>query len=137
MVERWQSRIFEKPKIRHFDIFPKSGCNDFFGFWPEVSTKYHLQFEWQQFFRKYCILEIFDFEIVKKIAQIEVFGHFLDFASLVFLDFAHNDRWTWCLVVFLQFAGPVNAFLFPDEMFFYWKGYPPYLPLPTCAWCRL
>ena len=28
-----------------------------------------------------------------KIAQIEVFGHFLDFASLVFLYFAHNDRW--------------------------------------------
>ena len=48
----------------------------------------------------------------KKIAQIEVFGHFLDFASLVFLDFAHNDRRTWCLVVFLQFAGPVNLFLF-------------------------
>ena len=29
----------------------------------------------------------------QKIAQIEVFGHFLNFASLVFLDFAHNDRW--------------------------------------------
>ena len=29
----------------------------------------------------------------QKIAQIEVFGHFLDFASLVFLDFAQNDRW--------------------------------------------
>ena len=48
----------------------------------------------------------------QKIAQIEVFGHFLDIASLVFLDFAHNDRWAWCLVVFLQFAGPVNVFLF-------------------------
>ena len=48
----------------------------------------------------------------QKIAQIDVFGHFVDFASLVFLDFAHNDRWAWCLVVFLQFAGPVNVFLF-------------------------
>ena len=47
----------------------------------------------------------------QKIVQIEVFGHFLDFASLVFLDFAHNDRWALCLVVFLQFAGPVNVFL--------------------------
>ena len=28
----------------------------------------------------------------QKIAQIEVSGHFLDFASLVFLDFAQNDR---------------------------------------------
>ena len=27
------------------------------------------------------------------IAQIEVFGYFMEFASLVFLDFAHNDRW--------------------------------------------
>ena len=29
----------------------------------------------------------------KKIAQIDVLGHFLDFASLVFLDFTNNDRW--------------------------------------------
>ena len=28
----------------------------------------------------------------QNIAQIEVFGHFLDFALLIFLDFAHNDR---------------------------------------------
>ena len=46
-----------------------------------------------------------------KIAQVEVFGHFLDFVLLVFLDFPHNHRWT-CLVVFLQFTGPVNVFLF-------------------------
>ena len=38
-------------------------------------------------------MKIFDLEIVKKIAQIEVFGNFLDFASLLFLDVAHNDRW--------------------------------------------
>ena len=49
---------------------------------------------------------------LQKITQIEVFGHFLDFASLVFLDFAHNDRWAWCLVAFVQFAGPVNVLLF-------------------------
>ena len=47
----------------------------------------------------------------QKIAQIEVFGHFLNFASLVFLLFAHSDRWTWCPVVFLQFFGPINVFL--------------------------
>ena len=28
----------------------------------------------------------------KKIAQIEVFGHFLDFALSVILGFAHNNR---------------------------------------------
>ena len=48
----------------------------------------------------------------QNVTQTYVFaGHFLDFASLVFLDFAHNDRWAWCLVVFLQFAGPVSVFL--------------------------
>ena len=44
----------------------------------------------------------------QKMALIEVFDYFLDFASLVFLHFAHNDRWAWCLVAFLQFAGPVS-----------------------------
>ena len=48
----------------------------------------------------------------QKIVQIEVFGYFLDFASLVFLDFARNDRLAWCLVDVLQFAGSVNVFLF-------------------------
>ena len=42
----------------------------------------------------------------------EVFGHFLEFALLVFLDFAHNRKWVWCVVVFLQFPGPVHVFLF-------------------------
>ena len=46
-----------------------------------------------------------------KIAQIEVFRHFLDFPSLGFFDFAHYDRWARCLVVFLPFAGPINVFL--------------------------
>ena len=32
------------------DIFLKNGFNNFFGFWPEVSTKYDLQFERNLFF---------------------------------------------------------------------------------------
>ena len=43
--------------------------------------------------------------------KIEVFGHFLDFVSLVFLDFAHNNKLARSLLVFLQFAGPVSVFL--------------------------
>ena len=58
------------------------------------------------FSEKNCNLEIS--RNCQKFAQIEVIGHFLDFASLVFLDFARNDRWTWCLVAFLQFSGPVS-----------------------------
>ena len=48
---------------------------------------------------------------LQKIAQTGDFGHFLDFALLAFLDFAHKDRWA-SLVVFLQLAIPVNVFLF-------------------------
>ena len=75
-VEKWQSRIFEKNSWFgniHKKVFKlaqnqtlwyslKNGFNIFFGFSPEVSCQ--------------------------KIVQIEVFGKFLDFALLVFLDFA-------------------------------------------------
>ena len=47
----------------------------------------------------------------EKFAILKSSGHFLDFAYLVFLDFTHNDRWAWCLVVFLQFADPFNVLL--------------------------
>ena len=50
-----------------------------------------------------------------KIAQVAVFGHFLDFASLVLLDFEHSDRWASGLVVYLQFAGPVNVFFLENS----------------------
>ena len=62
---------------------------------------------------------------LQKIAQIEVFGHFLDFTSLLFLNFTYNDRWAWCLVVFSQFADPVNVFLF-----FFFFNY-----TPVCWYC--
>ena len=92
------------------DNFLKNGSVHFFGFWSEVSTKYDLQFEWNLFFRKN--LQFGDICPRKKNVEIKVFGHFLDFASLVFFDFAHNNRWEWCVVVFLQFASPFNLFLF-------------------------
>ena len=77
-LEIFAKRSAIQPKIRHFDIFLKNGCNDFFGFWPEFSAKYDLQFEWNQFFWKICYLEI---------------------------------SWNRQNSV-LQFAGPVNVFLF-------------------------
>ena len=86
----------------------------FFWFWPEI---------WPSIWIKPIFEKNLQFGDIwprnrKKIVQIEVFGHFLDFATLVFLDFAHNDRWAWCLVVFLQFGGPVNVFLF---IFLFWR----------------
>ena len=101
-----------QPKIRDLDINLKSDSNNFFGFWPDISTKHDLQFQKNLFFRKICNLEIFDLEIFKKNFQIDVFDHFIGFGSLVFLDFAHSDRRPWCLVVLIEFASPVNLFLF-------------------------
>ena len=115
LIWRYREKVSKLAQNRHFDIFLKNGSNDFFGFWPKLSAKYDLQFESNLFFRKTCYLAIFDLKIVKKIAQTEVLGHFLDFASLVFLDSAHNERLAWFLVVFLQFAGLLNVFLFCME----------------------
>ena len=53
------------------DIFLKNGPNEFFGFWPEVSTKYDLQFEWNLIFRKMCNLEISDLETVQKLPKLK------------------------------------------------------------------
>ena len=88
---KWDTLIF----------FSKSGSNNFFGFWHEVITK-------PIFLKNLPFGDIWP-QNRYRTAQIEVFGHFLHFASLAFLDFAHN-RWAWCLVVFLQFGGPVNVF---------------------------
>ena len=67
------------------DIFLKNGSSSFFGFWPEVSTKYDLQFAWNLFFRKICSLEIFDLEIVKKLAKLRFLAIFLTLPLLLSL----------------------------------------------------
>ena len=58
------------------DIFLKNSLDRFFGFLPEVSTKYDLQFEWNLFFRKICNLEIFGLEIVKKLPKLRFLAIF-------------------------------------------------------------
>ena len=55
------------PKSDTLIFFSKTTLTVFFGFWPEVSTKYGVQFEWNLFFRKIWNLEIFDLEVVKKL----------------------------------------------------------------------
>ena len=108
-LEIFQKRSPNWAKIRKFDIFLKNGSNNFFGFWLEVSTKYETIFQ-----KNLQFGDIWPQNCLKN-SQIEVFGHFHHFASLVFLDFVHNDTLGWCLVVFLQFIGPVNVFLLTDD----------------------
>ena len=86
--------------------FSKKGSNDFLGFWPEVNTKCDLQCEWNLYFRKICNFEIFGLEIIKKLPKLR----FLAIFSTLHHYFAQNDRYAWCLVVFLQFTSPVNVF---------------------------
>ena len=89
-VEKSQSRIFEKnswfgdirEKISKLAqnqtliFFSKTALTIFFGFCPEVSTKYDLQFEWNLFFRKILNFQIFGPEIVKKLPKLRFFAIF-------------------------------------------------------------
>ena len=111
-----------EPKIRHFDIwlvgwlvrnavFSKTALKIFLIF--KLGDCKDRKLTERDFWKKLLIwrYSLNPLEICSKIAQVEVVGHFLDFASLVFHDFTHYDRWAWCLVIFLQFASPVNVFL--------------------------
>ena len=107
-LDFWKKLLSWRYLQKGLQISPKSDtlifftkmANNFCSFWPEVSTKYDLQFEWNLFFRKFLQFGEIWPRNHQKINQIEIFGHFLNFPSLVFLDFAH-DRWTWCLVGWL------------------------------------
>ena len=112
----WKKFLIWRYSRKGLQISPKSDTLIFFSKTAvTIFLVFGLQFEWNLFFRKICNLEIFDLKIVKKLPKLRFFGHFLDSASLVFLDVAHNVRWAWGLVVFLQFAGRVNVFLFKFE----------------------
>ena len=78
-------KTIDLPKIRHFDIFLKKNFFLVFGLKLVLNMTFNLN---ETYFQRYLTSKP-----SKKIAQNEVFGHFLDFASLVFLDLAHNDRW--------------------------------------------
>ena len=86
-----------------------------FGLKLVLSTNFNLNDNF--FSEKFAIWSIWS-RNRQKITQIVVFGHFLDFASLVFFGFAHNDRWAWCLVVFLH-NSPVQSIFFFVSLFFH------------------
>ena len=95
----WFGDIGEKlsklEQIRHFHIFVKSGSNDFFFFFYLMlvlnmtfnlnETYFHKNLQFGHFWPQNC----------QKIAQIVVYGYFMDFVSLVFLDFAIDGLDVW------------------------------------------
>ena len=89
-------------------FFSKTALTIYLVFGLKLVLKMAFNFNETYFSEKFAIWRY----LTSKSSKIRVFGHFFDFASLVVLDFVHNDMWAWCLVVFLQFAGPVNIFLF-------------------------
>ena len=60
-----RKRLQISPKSDTLIFFSKTTITAFFGFWPDVNTKYDLQFKWNLFFRNICYLEICDLEIIK------------------------------------------------------------------------
>ena len=130
-VEKWQSRIFEKQKKKFLIwrirkkvcklahqtntliFFSKTAGTIFLVFGLKLVLNMTFNLNETYFSEKIAIWRYLTSKSSKKITQNEVSGHFLDFASLVFLDFADNDRWSWCLVVLLQFTGPFNVFFLP------------------------
>ena len=86
-----QKRLQISPKS-DTDIFLKNSSDDFFGFWPEVSTKCDLQFEWNHFFRKICYLEIFDLEIVVVFLQFAGPVSVVLFLSSIAFEFQRHLR---------------------------------------------
>ena len=99
------------PKSDTLIFFSKTALTIFLVFGLKLVLNMTFNLNETYFSEKFAIWRYLTSKSSKKIAQIEVFGHFLDFASLVFLDFAHNDRRAWYLFVFLQFAGPVKFIL--------------------------
>ena len=50
-----RKRLHISPKSDSLIFFSKTAQTIFFGFWPEISTKYDFQFEWNLIFRKFSI----------------------------------------------------------------------------------
>ena len=68
---RYSRKGFQiSPKSDTFMFFSKTARTTFFCFWPEVSTKYYLQFEWNIFFTEIYNLKLFDLKIVKKLSKL-------------------------------------------------------------------
>ena len=89
-------------------FFSKSALTIFsvFGLKLVINMTFNLN-ENYYFSEKFAIWRYLTSELSKNCPNWGFWPYFLDFASLVFLDFAHNDRWA----AFLQFSCPVNVFL--------------------------
>ena len=80
------------PKSDTFIFFSKTLLTIFLVFGLKLVLNMTFNLNETYFSEKLAIWQYLTSKSFKKIAQIEVSGHFLDFASLVFLDFAHNER---------------------------------------------
>ena len=99
------------PKSDALIFFSKTALTIFLVFGLQLVLNMTFILNETYFFEKFVIWRYLTSKSSKK-CPYWGFWSFPRLASLVFLDFAHNDSWAWCLVVFLQFAGPVNVFLF-------------------------
>ena len=93
------------PKSDTSIFFSKNGSNTFYAFSLKLALNMTCNMNETCFSEKLASSRYMASKVSQKLSQ-------LRFLAISQLDFAHNDRWAWHLVVFLQFAGPVNVFLF-------------------------
>ena len=105
------------PKSDTLIFFSKTALTIFLVFGLKLVLNMTFNLNETYFTEKFAIWRYLTLKLSKNCPNWD-FGHFLNFALLVFLDFPHNDMWAWCLVVFIQFAGPVNLFLLFKRSFF-------------------
>ena len=103
-VEKLPSKIFEKNSW-FYDICERSPKSDTSMFFRETALRIFLVFGLKlvlnmtfnlngtYFLETFAIWKYLTSKSFKKSVRIAVFGNFLDFESLGFLDFAHNGRW--------------------------------------------
>ena len=99
------------PKSDTLIFFSKTALTIFLVFGLKLALNMTFSLNETHFSEKFAICRYLTCKKKKKLPKLRFLVIFST-SSLVFLDFSHNDRWTWCLIVFLQFAGPVNVFLF-------------------------
>ena len=94
LIWRYSRRGLQiSPKSDNLIFFSKTAPTIFLVFDLKLVLNMNFNLSETNFSEKLAISRYLTSNSSKKIVQIETFSHFLDFASLVFLDFAHNDRW--------------------------------------------
>ena len=111
LIWKYSQKCLQNSPKSNTDIFLKNGSSNFLGFGLKLVLNMTFNLSETYFSEKISIWKYLTSKSSKKYPNWG-FWLFSRLCIISFLDFAHNDRWAWCLVAFVQFAGPVNVLLF-------------------------